>query len=216
MLATGTRATTDPMTSLEFKELSADMAAVLRTVSHYKRYTKNENVFLEGDRYAGPYLVVEGQFKIYMLGEDGKESIMHIFRTNELIAGGPIFLGGTYPASCSALSDGCLVAFEYERLKKIIQSHAMIHSFFLEHSVRLMPRLKEKIENITLRTGEERICAYFRSLGADKAAVTLDIQKNQLAALLDLTPESVSRIFNQLQARGALVVEDKTYRLNET
>lgn len=203
------------MTSIIINDLPADKAELLRAVSHYKRYEKQQPVFRDGDPYKGPFLVTEGQFKIFVMGDEGKESIMHIFREGELIAGGPLFLGGNYPASCMALSDGCLIAFEYDRLKKLIASEDAIRGFFLNKSVKLIPKLKEKIENLTLKNAEQRIISYLTSLGADKAPVTLDVPKNQIAALLDLTPESVSRVFAQLVAKELLTVDEKAYRLKK-
>jgi CRP/FNR family transcriptional regulator len=203
-----------PMNTIEFGDLAPESTARLRAIAHYRRISRNEAVFREGDRYAGPFLVNEGQFKVYMLGDDGKEAIMHIFRPGELIAGGPLFLGGgSYPAYCSALSDGCLVAFEYDRLKKLLVADEAVNGFFVGMTVRLIPHLKDKIESLTLKNAEGRIYAYLKSLGADRAAIELDIPKNQIAALLDLTPESVSRICNQLISKGILVVEGKKYRL---
>lgn len=201
------------MTSVDLPELPPDKAELLRTVSHYRRFEKQQVVFRDGDPYKGPFLVVEGHFKIFMIGDEGKEAIMHIFREGELIAGGPLFLGGPYPASCSAINEGCLIAFEYDRLKKLMAADETINSFFLNKSVKLIPRLKEKIENLTLKSAEQRIIDYLKSMGADKAAVELQIPKNQIAALLDLTPESVSRVFNQLAAKKIIVSENKTYRL---
>lgn len=203
------------MTSIEFHGLTEDKAQVLRAVSHYRRYEKLQSVFRDGDPYKGPFIVAEGQFKIFMIGDGGKEAIMHIFREGEMIAGGPLFLGGAYPASCASLTDGCLISFEYDRLKKLITTDDAILSFFLQKSMQLIPRLKEKIENLTLKNAEMRIVSYLQSLGADKNAVTLDIPKNQIAALLDLTPESVSRVFGQLVAKQILIADEKTYRLNK-
>lgn len=205
-----------PMMSHDFGDLTPESAEKLRPIAHYRRFVRNEAVFREGDRYAGPFLVAEGQFKIFMIGDEGKESIMHIFRPGEMIAGGPMFLGGgSYPASCASLADGCLVAFEYDRLRKLINTDEGINSFFVNKSVRLIPRLKEKIENLTLKNAEGRIYAYLKSLGADRAPIELDVPKNQIAALLDLTPESVSRICHQLIEKGLLITDGKTYRLNK-
>lgn len=204
------------MTSINFQGLPPDRAEILRSVAHYRRFEKQENVFRDGDPYRGPLIVTEGQFKIFMIGEAGKESIMHIFRDGEMIAGGPLFLGGAYPASCAAISDGCLIAFEYDRLKRLLATDETINNYFLTRSMKLIPRLKDKIENLTLKNAEARIVDYLKSMGADKGPVTLDIPKNQIAALLDLTPESVSRVFGNLVSKEILISDDKTYRLNKT
>lgn len=201
------------MTSIELAELRPEKADALRAISHYRRYQKSEAVFHQGDNYKGPYMVAEGQFKIYQTGNDGKETIFNIFRAGEWLAPGPLFLGGGYPASCSAINDGCLVLLEYDRLKQLIAQEGEINDYFLEKSVLLIPRLKEKIENLSMRNAEQRIIAYLKSIGAEEAAVPLQIPKNQLAALLDLTPESVSRVLTNLTDKGAVIVDGKNYRL---
>lgn len=203
------------MNTIDFGDLTPASAERLREIAHYRRFGRGEAVFREGDRYVGPYLVNEGQFKVFMLGDDGKEAIVHIFRSGELIAGGPLFLGGNYPAYCTALSDGCLVAFEYERLKRLMVTDGAVNVFFVTRTARLIPKLKDKIESLTLQNAEGRVYAYLKSLGADKGPIALDIPKNQIAALLDLTPESLSRVCNQLIAKGLLETNGRTYRLRE-
>ncbi len=203
------------MTSIEFKALSPEKAENLRSLSHYRRFNRGGMVFLQGDSYLGPFIVAEGQFKVYLAGDDGKESVLNIFRTDDLLASGPLFLGGGYPASCSAVTDGCLICFEYDRLLKLLKADEAINGYFLQRSIHLIPRLKEKIENLTLKNAEQRMIAYLKSLGADKQAVALEIPKHQIAALLDLSPESVSRVLGKLAAREILSVEGKTYKLNK-
>jgi len=201
------------MTSVEIPELEPKPLFELRNLSHYRRYEKNQSVFREGDRYRGPFIVSEGTFKVFIFGDIGKESILHIFNTGDLVAGGPLFLGGNYPASCLAMTDGCLVEFDFNGLKALMENDDEIYHYFACKSMELMPHLKEKIFAVTLKSAELRIIDYLKSIGAERKSVKLGIPKNQLAALLDLTPESVSRMFNQLTRKGRLVVEDELYRL---
>lgn len=201
------------MNSIEFEELDEANSNKLRNIAHYKRFSRNENVFREGDDYQGPGFVAEGQFKIYLIGDSGKESILNIFHAPEMLGGGPLFLGGNYPASCMALEDSCIVLFEYDRLKKLIETDDAIAAYFRDKCMKLLPRLRKKIENLALKNAEARIFAYLESLGAAKGPVHLNIPKNQIAALLDLTPESVSRAFHQLVTKEQLKTDGKTYHL---
>lgn len=202
------------MTSVEIPGLEESSLKSLREISYYKRFERNEAVFREGDKYRGPFMVTEGTFKIFISGDDGKESILNFFGQGKLLACGPMFLSSdTYPASCSAISDGCLVAFKYPELKTVLDHVPELAHYFVCKTIELMQSLKNKIETITLKTAENRILDYFKSLGAEDHAVSLNIPKNQLAALLDLTPESVSRMINQLTKKGLLLTENDLYKI---
>src|SRR5215475_16012026 len=82
----------------------AEMAALAVHVTR-QRFDRGELLFNEGDRCEGLYLVANGKIRIFKLSPSGREQIIAVEGPGSSFAELPVFDGGTYPASASALED---------------------------------------------------------------------------------------------------------------
>ena len=73
-----------------------------------RRYSTGESVFGEGEPCSGLYVVESGQVRIFKSSANGREQVLSIDGPGSSIAELPVFDGGTYPASASAIDDASL------------------------------------------------------------------------------------------------------------
>ncbi len=83
------------LSDLEMKALSE------RTGS--RSYSSGELLFSEGEPCAGLYMIVSGRVRIFKVSASGREQVLAIEGPGNSIAELPVFDGGTYPASASAV-----------------------------------------------------------------------------------------------------------------
>lgn len=195
--------------------LPKEKLKLIQPISRVENVKKGERVFTEGDKYRGPFYVVNGNFKIFCTSPMGKESILQVYRKNQIMAPAPIFVQENYFYSCIALADGTLLSFDLDKLRDVLQKDAGLCFFFGTITCITLLGFRQKIIDLTLKSAEERMLDYLRTLGAERRAVNFGMRKNQLALLLDLTPESVSRIIAQLKKSGSLVVKGDKYEITK-
>ncbi|MGH9405943.1 MAG: Crp/Fnr family transcriptional regulator [Terriglobia bacterium] len=82
-----------------------------RLASHCaaRRLAKDEILFIEGEACEGLFVVQSGAIKVYKMAESGREQVIGIDRAGSTVAELPLFDGGAYPASASAIEDSTLL-----------------------------------------------------------------------------------------------------------
>jgi CRP-like cAMP-binding protein len=86
-----------------FTDLPAEEFALLTANKTERVYKKGEIIFWEGASPSGIFLIVEGKVKKYKLDKDGKEHIIYVANTGELLGYHAILAESRYPDSAAAL-----------------------------------------------------------------------------------------------------------------
>ena len=90
-------------------DLPADDFELLTANKTEKQYKKGEIIFREGGFPAGIFFIREGKVKKYKLDKDGKEHIIYVANTGELIGYHAILSEDRYPDSAASLEDSRIV-----------------------------------------------------------------------------------------------------------
>ena len=182
----------------------------IKKISVEKRFNKGEIIFFDGDEGAGFYLVIEGSVNVYKLSPEGKEQILHIVREGETVGAVPVFSGESFPANARAIAKSRLLFFPRDRFVRLIMEKPSLTMNLL---ALLSARLREftiQVENLSLREIPARLAVYLLYLSREQGdgdVIRLGIPKIQLANLLGMGPESLSRALGSLKSRG--LVEEK-------
>ena len=88
-----------------FSGLSEDELSFLAERTVPRRFSACETVFAEGEPCAGPYVVESGHVRIFKSSAGGREHVLSIEGPGASVAELPVFDGGNYPASATAIDD---------------------------------------------------------------------------------------------------------------
>ncbi len=195
-----------------FHDLPEDYIKEITTISVEKTYTKDENIFLEGDDGNGFYLVADGRVKVYKVSPDGKEKILHFLECGEPFGEVAVFSGKTFPANATAITKVRLIFFPRQSFVNLISRNP---SLSLNMMAVLSKRLKQfavQIEGLALKDVPGRLAGYLLYLSLEQKnnqKINLIITKGQLASLLGTIPETLSRILNKMSNQGLIEVNGR-------
>lgn len=199
-----------------FHGLPAEQVEDLSRICLDQRFRKGQELFSEGNRAKGFYLVVSGKFKIYKLSPDGKEQILHIFGPGEVFGEVPAFTGGNYPANAEAIEPGRALFFPRTSFLDLINREPAIAVNLLGILSQRLRQFTRMIEDLSLKEVPGRLAAYLIYLSersGNTRDLDLDITKTQLASLLGTIPETLSRILAKMAQQGIIGVEGKTIKV---
>jgi CRP/FNR family transcriptional regulator len=199
-----------------FNGLPAEQIAELAQICLDQRYEKGRGLFSEGELARGFYLVVSGKIKIYKLSLEGKEQILHIFGSGEILGEVPVFAGGSYPANAEALEPSRVLLFPRMSFLELIGREPAIAVNMLGILSHRLRRFTHLIEDLSLKEVPGRLAAYLIYLGErgeSRQALELEITKAQLASLLGTIPETLSRILTKLAQQGIISVDRRKIRV---
>jgi CRP-like cAMP-binding protein len=93
-----------------FDSLSTDEASIIKDNIIRKEYLKGECLFREQTFSKGIYIIKKGKVKIFQTNNDGKESIVYIYKKGDYFGYRPLLADEPHPVSAVAM-DNVVVSF---------------------------------------------------------------------------------------------------------
>jgi CRP/FNR family cyclic AMP-dependent transcriptional regulator len=197
--------------SLTEKEMSALATRVSR-----RHFDRGELLFSEGDPCEGLFLVASGKIRIFKLSPSGREQVLAAEGPGSSFAELPVFDGGNYPASASALEDAELLFISRKDFQNFCREHPDVSLKVLAIVGSRLRRLVGIIEELSFTTVRQRLIALIlRLTQADgtpsNTGVSFELTKShqELASELGTVRELISRNLGRLQAEGFLEVDGR-------
>jgi CRP-like cAMP-binding protein len=192
-----------------------EMHALAMRVSK-KRFQKGELLFGEGDSCTGLFLVAAGKIRVFKLSPAGREQVLAVEGPGSSFAELPVFDGGNYPASASALEDSEVLFISRKDFQNFCREHPEVALKVIAVVGSRLRRLVGIIEDLSFTTVRQRLIAILLRLtqtggtpSKEGVRVELTMTHQDLAAELGTVREIVSRNLSRLQAEGLLEVDGR-------
>lgn len=200
-----------------FGELADDEIARVSRYTRERRVARGEVLFQRGDRAHGFFFVVAGQVKLAFSSAQGTEKVVEIVGPMQSFGEAVMFMNGTYPVFAEALADSVLIQISQGVVTELIdQDSTFAHKLLAGMAIRLHNLVRD-VETYSLRSSMQRVIGYLLQLGdSDKPCeISLPTSKRVIASRLNLTPETLSRIFHELSEAGLISVMGKRVTLHD-
>ena len=196
-----------------FQALTEEQIAQLAAATREKRLQRGEMLFQRGDNPRGFYLVVAGQIKLAISSPQGNEKVVEIIGPMQSFGEAVMFMGKPYPVFAQGLAESTLLHIPQEQVFELLETDALFARRMLAGLSMRLHSLVQDVESYTLRSGTERLIGYLLQQGGPqengRLEVTLPATKQVIASLLNITPETISRIFHELSSNGLIEVQGR-------
>jgi CRP/FNR family transcriptional regulator, cyclic AMP receptor protein len=199
----------------------AEMRALCARVSN-RHFRRGELLFSEGEQCSGLFLVASGKIRIFKLSPAGREQVLAVEGPGSSFAELPVFDGGNYPASASALEDAEVLFISRKDFQNYCREHPEVTLKVLAVVGSRLRRLVGIIEDLSFTTVRQRLISVLLRLiqesGSEtKNGIRVELTKSHqdLAAELGTVRELVSRNLSRLQAEGFLDVDGRTITVKD-
>lgn len=199
-----------------FSDTSDELVAKIARMSKFESYRKGELIFAEDNPCGGMYVVVSGAVKVYKIGPDGREHILHVAEPGDTFGEVAMFLGKGYPAYAGAVKDSLTVFVRRQPLIDLLERSPDLCFEILGSLAAWTHRLVNKLENLTLHDASARLAQYLLSRTKPSQGVpevVLTVPKQTLAAHLGISSETLSRLINRMEAAGVIAPEGRIIRI---
>ncbi|MFZ1388382.1 MAG: Crp/Fnr family transcriptional regulator [Thiolinea sp.] len=191
---------------------TADLEILAR--SAHKVYAKRKQMlFQQGDPCEGFNVIVYGRVKMSLPTWAGGDKPVQIIEAGGCFGDITMFNGDAYFMNVQALEDSFFYYVPREAIITLIRNDPMFAMQMLGSLSAKVKGLVDDIESFTLQPPAARLITYLLRLlpqdCAKTAKIELSINKNVVAAQLNLTPETLSRYFKELTNKGLVTVEGR-------
>ena len=199
-----------------FANLTETEMRALRTRVTSRQFHRGELLFNEGDPCAGLFLVASGKIRIFKLSAAGREQVLAVEGPGSSFAELPVFDGGSYPASATALEDAEVLFISRRDFQNFCREHPDVALKVIAVVGSRLRRLVGIIEDLSFTTVRQRLISVLLRMAQEtgspsKEGIRLELTKSHqdLAAELGTVRELVSRNLSRLQAEGFLEVDGR-------
>jgi CRP/FNR family transcriptional regulator len=181
-----------------------------------RKFSAGELVFNEGDPCAGMYVVQTGHVRIFKTSAGGREQVLSIDGPGGSIAELPVFDGGNYPASVSAVDDATLLFISKQDFHALCMTHPQVALKVLRVVGARLRNLVGIIEELSFTTVRHRLAAYLARTARHEGTkvtggieITLPGSNQELAAQIGTVRELVSRNMSRFQSEKLIQIDGR-------
>ena len=165
---------------------------------------KQTVLFREGEPGEAMYLLVRGRICLHKLSPDGRETVIKVIKPGEAFAEVILFEQRLYPVTALALTEILVFKLLRRDLLGLLRQEDFRNDF-IAMLLRKQRYLADRIQQLTSQDVEQRLRAFLREQYGEHEQIRAEINKKQLAAAIDATPETLSRLLQELSRRKCLI-----------
>ena len=176
-----------------------------------RHYTKESIVFYEGDESDYLHILLEGTVRLYKTTPKGTQIHMHNFVAPEAIALFAAFEAIPFPASCEFRTDGAIGLLPLQKIHDCLLNVDFSLSLITALS-RRMKLLADLLHKETIYSSEAKIA----DLIYNNASVFERLKNNEIASMLNMTPETLSRILSRFKKEEIITIKNHVLTVLDT
>lgn len=190
-------------------DLDSDEIGLLNRLGRRRRLSAGEQLLWEGDEAVLVANVIEGVLKLSTQTSDGREQILGLVYPSDFL-GRPF--GETTPYGVEALTDSYVCVFERHDFDRFAREHPRLEHKLLERTLSELDRTRRWMLLLGRLNAEQKLATFLLELVdrlGEKSCVpdgdakaenfTLPLSRQQIADILGLTIETVSRQLTKLK-----------------
>ncbi|MEZ7934247.1 MAG: Crp/Fnr family transcriptional regulator [Sulfurospirillum sp.] len=188
-----------------FSKLTDAQLEKLKKISVIKKYKAKEILFYEGDEPTYLYVLLQGTLKVYKTNHKGQQIFLHQFYPGGLVAELANFENIPYPATAEFMSDSEVLRIDYQALEKDFFknpeiSFEIIKSLIAKHKI-----LIDVIQKEVILTADAKVAKFI----LENEDLFKKLKNTQVASILNLTPETLSRTLSKFKSSGIIDLDEK-------
>lgn len=183
-----------------FAHLSPTQCAQIEDIGILRHYNEGEIIFYEGDESSYFHFLIDGEVSVYKSSASLDTIMIHHFSAPSLIAEVATLKQIPYPASCESKQTSFILKIARDPFLNLLQKDPSL-------SIALISSLTQKISALELalqrHTAPNAVAKVARLIRDDIPSFNR-LKQIEIAHLIGITPETLSRILKKLKAEGVI------------
>jgi CRP/FNR family transcriptional regulator len=200
-------------------DLDQDEIQVLNSIGRRRNLAAGEQLLWEGDEAIIVANVVRGVLKLSTQTSDGKEQILGLVYPSDFV-GRPF--GQITPYGVQALTEAEVCVFQRTDFDRFAREHPRLEHKLLERTLKELDRTRRWMLLLGRMTAEQKLASFLletaeraEPIGCSTASspepssLTMPLSRQQIADVLGLTIETVSRLFSKMKMEGLIDLQSR-------
>ncbi|MEK8046426.1 Crp/Fnr family transcriptional regulator [Ideonella margarita] len=194
-----------------FAALPDDARQALLAVARTQSLAPAQRLFSRGDANDGLYAVLQGAVRVGAVAPSGREALLGVIVPGQWFGEIATLDGGLRTHDAVAQGQTKLLHVPLERLLAVLEAHPTLWRYLGQLVAEKLRAVFSGMEDLVLLPAPARVARRLLAMAqghgmwqADAAVQTVQVQQDQLGAMLALTRQTVSEVLGDFEARGWL------------
>jgi CRP-like cAMP-binding protein len=199
-----------------FAGLPAEDVELLTAHKTEQLYKKGEMIFREGVYPTGIFYITEGKVKKYKADKDGKEHIIYVANTGELIGYHAILAEDRYPDSAATLEESTIAFIPREDFLLTLQQSTTLNNRLLKALSHEFGVLANSLTLFAHKSVRERLALQlivirekYKVNFEPGMPVEINMSRDDLASLVGTARENVVRVLSEFKESGIVTTRGR-------
>jgi CRP-like cAMP-binding protein len=179
-----------------------------------RRLGREEILFAEGDPCQGLYVVQDGAVKLFKMADTGREQVLVIERAGSTVGELPLFDGGNFPTSASAIEDSTLLYLPKREFLDLCRQNSEVTFAVIRTLAWRFRYMTSLVEELSLKEVSHRLARFLRDRALTSGIRTrrgvefpLEETNQEIGAEIGTVRDLVSRNLRRFVDRGIIKME---------
>lgn len=180
-------------------------------------YDRGQVIFYEGNPPLAVYCIRSGVVKLYKSGGDDQRVAIRLLGPGEVLGYRALLAGEPYAATAEAVEKTVVCAVAKEAFEELLHDDTGIAFRFIAKLATELRISEDELVSRTQLPARQRTARFLvwvldtlQTSPTDKTRLTLPLLREEIAQMIGVTPETLSRVLRELAADRILKVDRKT------
>lgn len=189
-------------------------------ISHHKItnvYKKGQTLFVQGNHPYGLYCVSSGNIKLTKAGNDGKETILRIVHSGDILGHRSLFTEDNYSATATAIEDAVVCFIDKKFITNIMKKNPSIALNIINKLSRDMGQAEKKLTSLHQKNVRERLGELILTLKTTHGVkeedgrwrINLKLTREEMATMIGTANETLIRFMTEFKEAGIIEQDGK-------
>lgn len=194
-----------------FSSLSENELETLATLASLHHFAENETLFTKGDLCHNILILTDGVVSVFKHDSKGNEVVIGYFHRNALLAEAATLRRTPLPSSARFHTNGSILKIDIESFDSFLMNNPKFAYKIIESLLEKIELLQQNIHFNLASTTKERVLNFYQQ----NPKLTHDLKQYEIASLLGMRPETLTRVSKQLVGEELLLKTTFGYKANK-
>jgi CRP-like cAMP-binding protein len=187
-------------------DLPSDEYELLTRNKTEQSFKKGEIVFREGFYPSGIFYIIDGKVKKYKVDKDGREQIIYVANSGELVGYHAILAEDRYPDSASTLEHSAITFIPKEDFLMVLQQSSVLNNRLLKTLSHEFSVLANSVTLFAQKSVRERLALQlivmrekYKVSFEPGMPIEINLSRDDLASLVGTARENVVRVLTEFK-----------------
>lgn len=172
-------------------------------------YKKRQNLFVEGSFPRGVFCINQGRVKVFKTGDDGKEQIIQIAQSGDLLGFRSMFAQDAYKVSAQTLEESNICFIRKEDFVSLMDQNSLLRNGIIKELSTELTDQAEFITNMAQKSVRQRLAFVLVLLMDIYHEEPINLSREDLANFVGTATETLIRLLKDFKEEGIISTETR-------